>query len=81
MYKLGRTHVIANALLRLLDITKPKVVLDQTTDANLFYAKPEWMKGVKEFLRIIQIKGTLLIQQKQRLVERAKPFTLKNGEL
>jgi hypothetical protein len=39
------------------------------------------MKDVKEFLRIIQIKGTLLVQQKQRLVEKAKPFTLKIGEL
>jgi hypothetical protein len=38
-------------------------------------------KDVKEFLKIRQIEGTLSIQQKQRLVRRAKPFTLKNGEL
>ncbi len=61
MYKLGKTHVVANELLRLLDITKPTGVLDQTTDASLFNTKLEWLKDVKEFLRIGQIEGTLLI--------------------
>jgi hypothetical protein len=36
---------------------------------------------VKEFLKIGHVEGMLSIQQKQRLVKRAKPFTLKNGEL
>jgi hypothetical protein len=61
VYKLGKTHVVANELLRLLDITKPTGVLDQTTDASLFNTKLEWLKDVKEFLRIGQIEGTLLI--------------------
>jgi hypothetical protein len=52
MYKLGGTHVLVDSLSRLLDITKPISVLDQTTDASLFYAKLEWLKDVKEFLRI-----------------------------
>jgi hypothetical protein len=30
-------------------------------------------------LKIGQIEGTLLVQEKERLVRRAKPFTLKNG--
>ncbi len=38
------------------------------------------MKDVKLFLKTWQIEGTLLVQQKQRLVRRAEPFTLKNGE-
>jgi hypothetical protein len=37
VYKLGRTHVVVNALSRLLNITKPIGVLNQTTNANLFY--------------------------------------------
>jgi hypothetical protein len=47
----------------------------------MFYTKPEWLNYVKDFLKTWQIDGTLFVQQKQRLVKRAKPFTLKNGEL
>ncbi len=47
----------------------------------MFYTKPKWLNDVKEFLRSSQIQGTLYVQQKQRLVKRIKPFTLKNGEL
>jgi hypothetical protein len=38
----------------------------------------EWCK---EFLKTWHIDGTLLVQQKWRLVRRTKPFTLQNGEL
>jgi hypothetical protein len=65
---------------RLLDITEPTSVLNETINASLFYTEPEWLKDVKEFLRTRQIEGTLSVHQKQRLVRRAKPFTLKNGE-
>ncbi len=54
---------------------------DQTTNGSLFYTEPRRLNDVKDFLRIGQIKGTLFLQQKQRLVKRAEPFTLKNGEL
>jgi hypothetical protein len=81
MYKLSKVHAVANALSRLLDIIEPISVLDQTIDASLFYTKLEWLKNVKEFLRIRQIEGMLLIQTKQRLIRKAKPFTLKSGEL
>ncbi len=81
MYKPSGTHVVVDALSKLLDITKPTSVFDQTTYASLFYAKPEWLKDVKEFLRIGQIEETLSIRQKQRLVKKVEPFTLKNCEL
>jgi len=61
VYKLGITHVVTYALSRLLDIIKPTNVLNQTIDASLFYTKHEWLKDVKEFLRIRQIEGTLLV--------------------
>jgi hypothetical protein len=51
VYKLSKTHVVADALSRLPDITKPIGVLDQTTNARLFYTKLELLKDVKEFLR------------------------------
>jgi len=37
VYKPCRIHVVTNALSRLLDITKPTGVSDQTTNARLFY--------------------------------------------
>ncbi len=81
VYKPGRTHVVTDALSKLLDITKPTGVLDQTTYASLFYTRLEWLNDVNEFLRTRQIDGMLSMQQKQRLVRRLKPFTFKNGEL
>jgi len=41
MYTPGRTHVVVNALSRLLDITKFIGVLNQTIGASLFYIKLE----------------------------------------
>jgi hypothetical protein len=52
VYKLGRTHVVVDALSRLLDSTEPIGVPDQTIDANLFYIRLEQLNDVKEFLKI-----------------------------
>jgi hypothetical protein len=81
VYKPCKTHVITNALSRLLDSTEPTSVPDQTKCASLFYTRFEWLNDVEEFLKIGQIKGTLSMQQKQILVRRVEPFILKNGEL
>jgi hypothetical protein len=51
MYKPCKTHVIVDALSRLLDIIEATGVPDQTTVVSLFYIEPEWLKHVKEFLR------------------------------
>ncbi len=51
VYKLGRTHVVVDALPKLLNIIKPIGVFDQTTNASLFYIELEWLDDVKEFLR------------------------------
>ncbi len=47
VYKPGKTHVTANALLKLPNITKPIGVPDQTTNASLFYIELEWLNDVK----------------------------------
>jgi len=52
VYKLGRTHVVTNALSSLLDITEPTCVPNQTTNVSLFYIEPKWLNDVKEFFRI-----------------------------
>jgi hypothetical protein len=61
VYKPNRTHVVADALLRLLDNTKPTGVPNQTIDASLFYIRPKWLNDVKEFLKTRQIEGMLLV--------------------
>jgi hypothetical protein len=58
VYKLGKTYVVVDALSRLPNITKPTCVLDQTTNASLFYIELEWLNDVKEFLKTSQIEGT-----------------------
>jgi hypothetical protein len=47
VYKLGRTHVIIDALSKLLNNIEPIGVLNQTTNANLFYTRPKWLNDVK----------------------------------
>ncbi len=46
VYKPGKTHVVVDALSRLLNITKPTRALDQTIDASLFYIGPKWLNDV-----------------------------------
>jgi hypothetical protein len=41
MYKPSRTHVVVDALPKLLNIIYSIGVFDQTIDANMFYTKPE----------------------------------------
>jgi hypothetical protein len=41
MYKLGKIHVVVDALSRLPNITKPTCVHDQPIDVNLFYTDLE----------------------------------------
>jgi hypothetical protein len=62
VYKLNIIHVVADALSRLLNTTKPTRMFNQTTYASLFYTKPKWLNDVKEFLRIRQIERTLYVQ-------------------
>ncbi len=62
MYKPSRIHVVVNALSRLLDFIEPTSVFDQTTNAHLFSIDLKLLKDVKEFLKTIQIEGTLLVQ-------------------
>jgi hypothetical protein len=53
VYKLGRTHVVANVLSRLSDNLEPLGVQDQIVDASLFSIKPMWMQEVKSYLKTI----------------------------
>jgi hypothetical protein len=54
---------------------------NQTIDVSMFYTELEWLNDIREYLKTWQIDGTLLVQQKWRLVKRAEPLALHNGEL
>ncbi len=50
VYKLGKTHVIANVLFKLFNIIEPIGILEKTTNANMFFTKPKWLNDVKMLL-------------------------------
>jgi hypothetical protein len=64
VYKLGRTHVVIDALFKLLDNLEPLGVPDQTMDASLFFTKLTWMRKVKNNLETCQMPETLNLTQK-----------------
>jgi hypothetical protein len=51
IYKLGKTYVITDVLLKLLDVIKPSKVSKQTVGVSLFFTKPKWLNDVKMFLQ------------------------------
>jgi hypothetical protein len=61
VYKLGRIHVVVDALSRLSNSAEPTSAPDQTTYVSLFFIGPEWLNDVKEFLKTRQIEGMLLV--------------------
>jgi hypothetical protein len=63
LYKLDRTHVVADALLGLPDIIEPTCVTNQTIDAKKIYTRLKWLNDVKEFLKTGQFEGTLSVKQ------------------
>ncbi len=50
IYKLGRSHLMANVLNRLSNNFEPIGVLDQTIDAHMFTLQHEWLQNVYEYL-------------------------------
>ncbi len=49
LYKLSKTHVVANVLFRLSNTIEPTRILEQTIDANIIFTKPKWLNDVGPF--------------------------------
>ncbi len=47
VYKLSKTHVVVDALLRNPNITESIGMPDQTINVSLFYIGPKWLNDVK----------------------------------
>jgi len=56
VYKLGKSHLMADALSRLPDQTKHVGVPDQTSNVHLFTLQVEWLQSVYEYL----LKGVMV---------------------
>jgi hypothetical protein len=50
VYKLGKSHFMADALSRPPNQEKPISVLNQTIDAHLFTLQQEWLHNVYDYL-------------------------------
>ncbi len=50
IYRLGRSHLMVDALNRLPNQTELIGILDQTCDAHLFTLQLEWLHNVHEYL-------------------------------
>jgi hypothetical protein len=59
LYKLGRTHVVANVLSIWPDSLVPLGVSYQTMDSKIFFIKHIWMQKVKTYLEMGQMSKTL----------------------
>ncbi len=47
VYKLGKTHVVVDVLSKLRNVIEPSRVLEQATNASLFFTEPKWLNDVK----------------------------------
>ncbi len=81
VYKLSRSHLMANALIGLPNHIEPIVVPDQTYDVRLFTLQSEWLQNVHEYLLKGMMPKRLTTSQRQYLTQRVKPFELQKGVL
>ena len=81
VYKLGKTHHMADALSRLPNGEPPDGNPDQTVDATLFSTEPVWLQQVSTYLTTGLLPLTMSLGDRKRLVLRSLPFTTVNGQL
>jgi hypothetical protein len=65
VYKPGKTHVVVDVLSKLPNVIESSGVVEQTTNASLFFTKPKWLNDVNMLLQIGQMEKSLPIGQKQ----------------
>jgi hypothetical protein len=78
VYKLGRSHIMANALSRLPNHTKLVGIPNQISDAHMFTLQLEWLQNVYEYLLKCPKD---LPSHMQYLAQRTKPFMFQKGVL
>ncbi len=67
VYKLGRSHLMVDALHGLPNHIEPVGILDQTYDVHLFTLQPQWLQSVYEYLSKGVTPKRLITSQRQYL--------------
>lgn len=81
VYKLGKSHSMANALSGLSNGVLATGVHDQIVDARLFYVLSEWLQDIGTYFKIEKAPLSMLKDEQLKLILKALPYTLKNGVL
>jgi hypothetical protein len=81
VYKLGRSHLMVDALSRLPNHIKLVGVPNQTCDVHMFTLQLEWLHNVYEHILNRTMPQRITTSQKQYLAQRTKPFVLQEGVL
>ncbi len=71
--KLGRSHLMVDALSRLPNQAKVVGVPNQTIDVHMFTLHPEWLQNVYDYLLEGMMPKWFIISQRQYLVQITKP--------
>ncbi len=74
VYKLGHSHLVANVLLQLLDVTENLGVFDRTTNASLFVLQPKWLHEVCTYISTRNFLEGYSTEQRKKLLLKALPF-------
>ena len=81
IYKLGKTHGVADALSRNEGAEPAIGIPDQTTDAQLFSTQPDWIHPIIDYLQTRIFPSSMTKEACKRLAYRAIPFQLIQGKL
>jgi hypothetical protein len=76
-----KSHLIANALFRLLASNEPNEMPNQIIDAPLFLLQLTWLQEIHDYLQTKDFLASYTLEQKQNLILRALPYALQQGKL
>ena len=81
IYKLGKTHGVADALSRNEGAEPTTGIPDQTTDAQLFSIQPDWTHPIIDYLQTGTFPPSMTKEACKRLAYRALLFQVIQGKL
>ncbi len=81
VYKLGKSHLVADALSRLPTFDEPSGMPNQITNVPLFLLQLAWLQKNHDYLQIRDFSILYTSKQKQKLTLRALLYVLQQGKL
>ena len=81
IYKLGKTHGVADALSHNERAEPATRIPDQTTDAQLFSMQPDWIHPIIDYFHTGTFPPSMTKEAHKHLAYPAIPFQLVQGKL